>query len=87
MDLNSVFNNKEAEVFYKVLPLLGLVSTEKRARNVFCEYQRAKREGGAARNPWPGVKIREFGGRFLIFKADLEAAANDSKIIIGESNK
>lgn len=84
MDLNSVFDKKKADVFYKILPRLGFVSIEKRARNVFCAYQRARREGGNPKNPWLGINIRELDGRFLIFRADLETTENNAKIMIVE---
>jgi hypothetical protein len=77
MDLADIFKGKAAEIFYRIVPLLGLVPSEKRARNVWCEYQRALLIGKKIEQPWPGVKVREFGGKLVIFRGELEAAAND----------
>lgn len=78
MNLCDVFEGKAAEIYYKLLPRLGLVPSEKRAQNQFCEFRR-----GVGEYPWPGIVIREIGGKFVIFKADLENAANDAQILGG----
>jgi hypothetical protein len=83
MDLSDVFQGKAAEVYYRILPLLGLVQSEKRARNLWCEYQRALATGKKVEQPWwPDVVVRPFGGKLVVFRGELEAAANDAAGIL-----
>ena len=46
---------------------------------MWCEYQRALLIGKKVAQPWPGVVVRQFGGKFVIFRGELEAAANDAQ--------